>query len=74
MSLHLDAEALYFVGGFVQAGGVDDVQRHAFDLQMGAHHIARGASYRRHNRQVFTGQGIEQRRLTHIGLADQHNG
>jgi len=72
----MDADALGFVGGFAvvaQAGGVGDMQRHAFDLQRFADAVARGAGQRRHDRQFGPGQCVEQAALADVGLARQHH-
>ena len=50
-----------------QAGGVDDVQRHALDLQALAELVARGARDGRDDGQLCPGQGIEQELLPTLG-------
>ena len=56
-----------------QARGVDHMQRHAFDLDGLADHVARGAGDRRDDRQLGAGQRIEQRALAGVGLAGDHH-
>ena len=70
----LDADAFDFVHRLVQAGGIDHMQWHTFDLQMRTHDVACCARHRRDDGKVFTRQCIEQRGLSHVGLADQHDG
>jgi hypothetical protein len=71
-----DADALDLVAGLVvaaQAGGVDHVQRHAFDLDRLADAVARGAGDRRDDGQLGPGQRVQQRALADVGLAGQHH-
>ena len=56
-----------------QAGGVDHVQRHAFDLDRLADLVARRAGDRRDDRQLGAGQRVEQRALADVGLAGDHD-
>ncbi|MCY1238188.1 hypothetical protein D9M72_509130 [compost metagenome] len=70
----VDANALDFIGGVLaQAGGVDDMQRDAVDLDGLAHAVARGAGDGRDDGQLRAGQRVQQRRLAHVGLARQHH-
>ncbi len=50
-----DADALHFVTGFTQAGGVDDVQRHAVDVNMLAQYVAGGAGNVGDDRRIAAG-------------------
>ena len=69
----LDADALDLVLALAQAGGVEHVQRHAFDLDGLPHHVAGGACHRRDDGQFRPGQRIEQRAFSRIRLAgDDH--
>ena len=56
-----------------QAGGVDHVQRDAFDLDRLADLVARGAGDRRDDGQLGAGQRVQQRALADVGLAGQHD-
>src|SRR6185369_5020774 len=68
-----DADFLDFVLGFAQAGGVDDVQRNALDLDGRAQRVACRAGNRRDDGQIVASQAIEQRGLTDVRLAGQHD-
>ena len=58
-----------------KAGGVDHVQRHAFDLDGFAQAVTRGAGDRRDDGQLGTGQRVEQRALARVRRAhDRHRG
>ncbi len=70
----LDADALDLVGRVLaQAGGVDDVERNAVDLDRLAHAVARGAGNRRDDGQLGASQRVEQRRLAHVRLPGEHH-
>ena len=72
----LDADALHLVGGLLvaaQPGGVDDVQRHALDLDRLAHAVACRAGDRRDDGELRTGQRVQQRALADVGLAGEHD-
>ena len=56
-----------------QPGGVDHVQRHAFDLDRLAHLVARRARDRRDDRELGAGQRVQQRALADVRLARQHD-
>ena len=60
---------LIHVGVVAQSCRVDDVQRHAFDLNGLLHHITRGARNGRDDGQLGTGQRIEQGAFACVGLA-----
>ena len=66
-----DADALDFVGAFAQAGGVDDVDRHALDLDRLADLVARRAGRRRDDRQLGAGERVEERALADVRLAGE---
>ena len=59
--------------GLAQAGGVDDVQGHALDLDRFAHRIARRAGDLGDDGGLESGQLIEQARLADVRLTDQHD-
>ena len=46
--------------------------RHTFDRNGLCQHIASSAGHRRDNRRVLSGQGVEQRAFTRIGLPSNH--
>ena len=58
----LNANLLYLINAFAfaQACGINDVNRHAFNLNGLLHHIARGACNGGDDGQLGTRQGIEQ--------------
>ena len=66
-----NTDHFHFVRAVAQARGVDHVQGNALDLDGLLHPVPRGASNGRHDGQLGTGQGIEQRGLPHIGFAQQ---
>ena len=73
-----DADALDFIdlrrlAIAAQAGGVDDVQWHALDLDRLADLVAGGAGDGGDDRQFGAGQRVQQRTLAHVGLAGQHH-
>ena len=63
------ADFLYLIVTVAQAGGVDDVQRHAVDLDGLLHFVARGTSDGGNDGELGTRQGVEQRRLAGVRLA-----
>ena len=67
----VNAYALYLICFlfFAQTSGVHYMHRDAIDLYGLLHGIARGACNRSHDGELCTGQGIEQRAFTGIGLA-----
>ena len=69
----LNADFLDHIVGVAQACGIDDVQRHTFDLHGLCHRIARCACDRCDNRHILPSQCIQQRRLTDIRLPHQHH-
>jgi hypothetical protein len=66
-----DADALDLVAGArrAQAGGVEHVQRHAFDLDGLLHHVARGAGNGGDDGQLGPRQRVQQAALAGVGLA-----
>ncbi|MCY1365015.1 hypothetical protein D9M69_518440 [compost metagenome] len=70
-----DADLFHFVHvrAVAQTRGVDHVQRHTLDLNRLLHHIARGAGHRGHDRQLGTGQRVEQRAFARVGLPGDHH-
>ena len=68
-----NADLLDFVAAVAQAGGVDHMQRHAFDLYGLGHHIARGARHWRHDGQLGACQRIEQRAFSGVRLPGNHH-
>ncbi len=69
----LDAEPLHLVGRIAQAGGVDQRERHAFDLDRFAQRVARRAGDRRDDRALFAGEPVEQARLPDVRPAREHD-
>ena len=72
----LDADALDHVdvvADRADAGGVDDIERDALDLDRLAHLVARGPGNRCDDGHVGPGQRIEKRGLADIRLPDQHH-
>ena len=68
------ADALDLVDRIAQAGRVDHVHRHAFDLDRAADFVAGGAGNRGDDRELGPGQRVEQRALADVGLAGEHDG
>ena len=68
-----DADALHLVLAVAQAGGVDDVQGHTFDLDGLLHLVAGGACNGGDDGQLGPRQRVEQRAFTGIGLACDHH-
>ena len=69
----LDADLLHQVAALAQAGGVDHMHRHTFDLDGLLDLVAGGARHGGDDGQFGPGQGVEQRRLARIGLpGDNH--
>ena len=56
-----------------QTGGIHHMYRHTFYRNGLCQHIAGGAGHRRDNRRVLSGQGVEQRAFTRIGLASNYH-
>ncbi|MNQ80513.1 hypothetical protein D3C85_954980 [compost metagenome] len=69
----LDADLLNLVLGVAQAGGVDDVQRHAIQVDVLAQHVAGGAGDLGDDGGLTPGQGVEQARLAGVGTAGDHH-
>ncbi len=69
----LNADLLHLVLGVAQAGGVDDVQRHAIQVDMLAQHIAGGTGDLGDDGGLAPGQGIEQARLASVGTTGDHH-
>jgi hypothetical protein len=61
------------VGAVAQAGGVDHMHRHTFDLDGLLHLVAGGSGDGRDDGQLGTRQRVEQGRLAGIGLAGDHD-
>ncbi len=59
--------------GLAQPGGVDDVQRHAFDLDRLRDPVAGGARHFGNDRHLGAGQRVQQRALADVRLAQQHH-
>src|SRR5690606_18929986 len=69
----IDAQALDEVLGVAQPRGVDDVQRNPVDLDRLCDAVARGPRNVGDDRDLRAGERIEQRALSHVRLADQHD-
>ena len=67
------AHALDFVLGIAQARGVDNVERHAVDVDRLAHAVAGGAWSCGDDGEVLARKTIQQARLAHIGPSCQHH-
>ncbi len=68
-----NADALDLVAALAQAGRVDHMQGHAFDLDGLRDLVTRGAGYRRDDGQLGAGQRVEQRAFAGIGLPGDHH-
>ncbi|MNI24361.1 hypothetical protein D3C73_779780 [compost metagenome] len=68
-----DADALYGVFRFTQAGGVHNMQWHAIYMDFLHHFVARGARNRGDDSDVVARQGVQQTGFTHVGLASQNH-
>ena len=66
-----NTDLLDFIVSIAQAGGINHVQRNTFDLQGAAHHITGRSGDWRDNRQVVTGQTVEQTGFADIRLPGQ---
>ena len=69
----LDADALDHIVGLAQAGGVDQVDRHAFDADLLDDAIAGGAGDGGDDGDFGTGQRIQQAGLADVGGPGQHD-
>ncbi len=69
----LDADLLHLVLGIAQAGGVDDVQRHAIQMDVFAQHVAGGAGDLGDDGRLAAGQGVEQARFAGVGTTGDHH-
>ncbi len=69
----LDAKLFHRVGGRPQPCGIDDVQRNAADLDAASNRVARGAGLRGDDGDIFAHELVEQARLAHVGLPDEHH-
>ena len=62
------------LAGAKHPAGIDQLETHALPLRGLGQHVAGGAGNRRHNRTAAVADAVEQRRLPHVGAADQHYG
>ena len=70
----LDADALDNVGGLAYAGGVDEAEGDAAEVDGVFDDIARGAVDVAYDGSLFAYEGVEEGGFTHIGLADDGYG
>ena len=70
----LDADALDNVGGLAYAGGVDEAEGDAAEVDGVFDDIACGAVDVAHDGSLFAYEGVEEGGLTHVGLADDGYG
>jgi len=68
----LNAHVFYGVGRLAQAGGVDEAEEGAADVEHFFHRVARGAVNVAHNGALFAEQGVEQGGLAYVRFA--HDG
>ncbi|MPM33493.1 hypothetical protein SDC9_80069 [bioreactor metagenome] len=68
-----NTDLFHLIVTLAQTGGVDHMQRHAFDLNGLLHLVARGARNRRDDGQFRPRQRIEQRAFARIGLPRNHH-
>src|SRR2546426_7059716 len=68
-----DADCLDLVGRISQTSSIDDVHRHALNLNGLAHRIARGAGNFSDDGEVLSGKPVEERRFSYVGLASQYH-
>ncbi len=69
----LNPDALHFVAGLTQTGGVDDMQRHAINMNMLTQHVTGGACDIRDDGGVTACQRIQQARFACIRPARNHH-
>ena len=68
-----DTDALNLVAGIAQTGGIDDVQRHAVDVDVLAQHVASGTGNVGHDRCFTARQGVQQARFTGVRASGNHH-
>src|SRR6266853_1604101 len=68
-----DANCLNLVVGVSQTSGIDDIHGHAVDLNRLAYCSTRGAGNFSDDGEVFSGQLVEERRFSYVGLTCEHN-
>ena len=71
----LDDQIVQRVLGVTEdAAGVDEPERHAQPLRVVRHHVAGGPGHRIDDGAAGPRDAVEQRRLAHVGAADEHHG
>src|SRR6266568_6081791 len=68
-----DANCLDLVGSVSQTGSIDDIHGYAVDLNRLPYCITRGAGNFSDDGEVFSGQPVEERRFSYVGLTCQHD-
>ena len=68
-----NADTLHFIIGVAQARGIDDMQRHAVDMDMLAQHVAGGAGDVGDDCCFAARQGVQQARFTGIWPPGDHH-